>query len=190
MQKLVFFEEDYSRMTAVNYLYGEISELSLNRVAYNGGSLDGIVRPFIIVEEDRDVETITADEVVSYIKEIRIKELDKECSQLIAKGFSSDSTGYFFAYGASEQAEFTQTLTLMSVGLYFDDIVEWRTLDVGVVDLTIDQFRTVVVEANDFKRAWINKYRKVVTNIQQMTNDACKMSVLKSINLGTSPYDS
>ncbi|MDT0150061.1 hypothetical protein Q9R38_26320 [Priestia aryabhattai] len=174
-------------MTAVNFLYGDITELTLDEVRYDGGRIGGIVRPFIIVENDREVESIVEDEVVDYIKNIKIKELDKEMNQRVAEGFSSESTGYFFAYGAEQQAEFTQTLTLISAGLYFDDFVEWRTLDVGVVTLSLDEFKTVMIEGNAYKRAWTVKYREVVDNIKQMTNDTCKMSSLKAISLGTSP---
>lgn len=186
MQKLVFFEEDYSRMTAVNFLYGEITEMTLNEVIYNGGKIGGIVRPFIIVDKDRDENEIVEDEVVDFIKDIKTKELDKELTSVVSQGFSSESTGYFFAYGADDQAEFTQTLTLISAGLYFDDFVEWKTLDVGVVNLTLDEFKNVMMEGNAFKRAWTSKYREVVDNIKQMTNDTCKMSSLKAISLGTS----
>jgi hypothetical protein len=183
MQKLVFFEEDYSKITAVNEMYGDVTYVSLDNVTFNGGKIGGIVRPFVIVNEDRDIETIHEDEVVDFIKETKINELDIEKRELIEQGFTSDSTGYFFGFSREDQDNFMQVLTLINSGLYLDEKVEWNTKDVGLVYLTINEFKTVIMEAQRFKQGWINKYREVCTNIKQMTNDACKMSSLKAISL-------
>ena len=183
MKKLVFFEEDYSRMTGMNELYGDVTSISLDNVLFNGGKIGGIVRPFIIVDQDRDVNTIAEDEVVDYIKNIKLKELEDERNTLINRGFESKSTGHYFGFSVEEQSEFMQTLTLISAGLYFNDTVQWTTKDVGLITLSIDEFKTVVMESQKYKQAWIDKCRDLSTNIKQMTNDACKMSVLKAISL-------
>lgn len=102
-----------------------------------------------------DLSTITVEE----LKQYKIAQLKELCSNSIYNGFTSSVNGYSFNFNELDQANFTQQLLLIvaSNGTYSIPI-KWKTKDMQVVELSVDEFTTILGEAETHKRTEQNKY--------------------------------
>lgn len=103
-----------------------------------------------IYEENKDREDITLEE----LKQLRINKLKDECSQAIYDGFISKE--YEFGFNVNDQTNFTQQLLLVVSGK--EGNIQWKTKSDGVIELTVDEFKEVALDAETHKRDQQNIY--------------------------------
>jgi hypothetical protein len=112
---------------------------------------------------DLNQETATLEEVQS----AKIAQLKEQCTQSIYEGFASNSLGHIFGFNELDQANFTQrmlTIVAGAVGPF-----KWKTKDAGVVELTADEFKTVVNEAEAHKLNQQERYWELETLVLAAT---------------------
>lgn len=125
---------------------------------------------------DIEMKLLTADEryklldlsivTVEDLKQYKIAQLKELCSNSIYNGFTSSVKGYSFNFNELDQANFTQQLLLIvaSNGNYTNTI-KWKTKDMQVVDLTVEEFTTILGEAELHKRTEQNKYWQLESKV-------------------------
>lgn len=117
------------------------------------GHMEGINSPFIVVEDERDVATVTLEEVIDYHKELKIRELSNECESLIMEGF--EYNGDFFEFNIKDQQNFNQQISLMQ---YTTGDITWKTLNNGIKAFAQSDFIAICFAGEQHKRGNISKY--------------------------------
>jgi hypothetical protein len=103
-----------------------------------------------IYEENKD----KTDLLLEDIKQLRINKLKEECSNAIYDGF--DFNGAHFGFNVHDQSNFTQQLLLIVAGNTTP--IQWKTKNVGVINLTVQEFQAVIGEATNHKMTEQAKY--------------------------------
>lgn len=103
-----------------------------------------------IYEENKDKSELLIDD----LKTLRIGKLKEECSNAIYAGFTVN--GAHFGMNEHDQQNLTQQLLLVVAGQ--TDSIQWKTKNVGVVELTTLQFKAVAESAKNHKMAEQLKY--------------------------------
>lgn len=114
-----------------------------------------------------DLSSITLEE----LKQYKIAQLKELCSNSIYNGFTSSVKGYSFNFNELDQANFTQQLLLIvaSNGTY-NNLIKWKTKDMQVVELTVDEFTIILGEAELHKRTEQNKYWQLESQLLSATS--------------------
>lgn len=118
-------------------------------------AMTNVGRPFIAVDADRDIATITLAEVMEWLLPPYLNRLSNECEQEIYKGFHSTTMNAHFTFDVKDQDNFNQQLTMILLG--DEDPIEWKTEDKGIIVMSKDQFIAVSKEIKEHKRNWIGK---------------------------------
>lgn len=123
-----------------------------------------------IYEENKDKEDITLEK----LKQLRINKLKDECSQAIYNGFISKE--YEFGFNVNDQTNFTQQLLLVVSGKTGN--IQWKTISHGVIELTVDEFKEVALDAETHKRDQQSIYWvKEQEVIEATTNEEVKLVI-------------
>ncbi|MFD2170303.1 hypothetical protein [Tumebacillus lipolyticus] len=91
------------------------------------------------------------------LKKAKIDQLNEACEAAILQGFTSATTGHFYAFGSNDQSNFTQQMLLLIADPSLTEVT-WKTEDAGVIGHTREQFLAVCREAEQHKRAQIGWY--------------------------------
>jgi hypothetical protein len=113
-------------------------------------------------EKPTEVEPPFIDNMVAldFVKNIKMREFSKRCEQYIKAGFTA-SNGHFYEFDEKDQLNFTQQMLLMVSQQDPSQIVEWNTVDAGVVQHTVEEFLGVCMSGEAHKRHYISLYRQV-----------------------------
>ena len=87
-------------------------------------------------------------------KTLRIEALKEDCSEAIYEGFDSPSTGATFGFNQNDQMNFTQlSLRILAAGgaSGYNKPIQWKTKSGAIISLTVEQFNTVLDEAEAHK---------------------------------------
>ncbi|MFJ8247286.1 hypothetical protein [Peribacillus asahii] len=161
MYKLVIMSDYFSVMEAyrgiMSYTY---NFKSITFEQQKGKKTINIDSPFIVVDEDRDIKTITKQEVIDFLLVKVLEDFSAECEKRILKGFYSLTKDAFYGFSTMDQMNFTQQLLLVSLDPSIES-VEWKTEDKGILLHTKDEFINVCKEGEKHKRETIGKYWEI-----------------------------
>lgn len=106
---------------------------------------------------------------IGHCKQDRISQLGYDCQNTIYSGFTG-TNGHQYQFEDKDQANLTQQMlflvndpTIMSVS--------WKTLDVGVISHTRDEFLQVCKDANNFKSSNFGKYWTLEAQVNSATTE-------------------
>ncbi len=102
------------------------------------------------------------------IKQAKIDQLNEGCEATILRGFTSVTTGHFYAFGSNDQSNFTQQMLLLIADPSLTEVT-WKTEDAGVIEHTREQFLAVCREAEQHKRAQIGWYWRLKEQVESAT---------------------
>jgi len=113
--------------------------------------VERIKTPTEIYEENKNKDNISLVD----LKQLRISKLKEECTIAIEEGFEVD--GAFFGFNTThDQSNFTQQLLLIVAG--HTEPIQWKTKNKGVIVLSVEEFGSVIKEAEQHKRREQAKY--------------------------------
>ena len=121
---------------------------------------------YYLASEDRDVETITKEEVMEQLKIKKVAQVNQECEETILLGFTYLGDGFAFDY--KDQDNFTQRLLIMQMNPAMTE-VEWKTENNGVKVFSREHFMGIVQAAEQHKVKNIDQYRAIVDAIRNTT---------------------
>jgi hypothetical protein len=106
---------------------------------------------------------LNGDYSLDIVKDARIHLLKYECSSAIYNGFVSSVTNgsgvaYEFGFNEHDQQNFDQQYLLIVSGDNAGATINWKTKNLGVVELTEDDFKQIVQDAKAHKLAQQTKY--------------------------------
>ncbi|MFD2168512.1 hypothetical protein [Tumebacillus lipolyticus] len=102
---------------------------------------------------------------IDQVKQAKIDQLNEACESEILRGFTSVTTGHFYAFGVYDQTNFTQQMLLLLAGTTVGDVT-WQTEDAGEVDHSMKQFLAVCAEAEQHKRTKIRRYQQLKAQVK------------------------
>jgi hypothetical protein len=132
MEKIVVYN---NKKEILDVIEGVVSATpSLDSVTYltekNGaGKLKGIEGGYIILNDLADETTLDFQEVLDFMKQLKIEELSAQCREAITQGF--EYNGDYFTYSIEDQQNFNQQLALLGVSAPLNGI-EQKTENNGV----------------------------------------------------------
>lgn len=105
-------------------------------------------------ERYRDLNKTGAS--LAQLKAAKVEQLKYLSDQDTFAGFKSPSLGYTFGFTAADQDFITKQVVAFIANPAMTKCT-WKTLDAGVVELTKEQFMTLIPEANDHTRKNIDR---------------------------------
>lgn len=123
-------------------------------------------------EERKNDDSLSLDE----LKTLRILKLKEECSNSIYKGFTSGVNT--FGFNETDQVNFTQQLLVVVSGQSSD--IQWKSKNNGVVTLSVNEFKQVIVDAEFHKRVQQQKYWSIEKDILDATDKESVKSIVWS----------
>lgn len=171
----VYIRKNIERIADEDFEYWEYEEAKLGLKEYiqTIGNENSNVNKSVILLENKQAEAEpfierikTAVEVYEELKEntnitlddlkiVRISALKEECNATIEDGFTVNGARFGFNT-LHDQANFTQQLLLIVAGQTTP--IQWKTKNLGVIELTVEQFRGVVQAAEQHKRGQQARY--------------------------------
>jgi len=116
---------------------------------------------------------------INEAKQNKINELNSICNQTILLTFNSFALGISHVYKFDEEAQFNFTHTEQALKYYPEDaIINWRTVDSGVLTHSKQQFIQLFLDSLSHKLYNINKYRE----LEQLVNNAITIEEINNIN--------
>lgn len=94
---------------------------------------------------------------IDFIKKNKLDKLNEACNEQILNGFTSASTGFVFEFETHDQSNFTQQAILLLNDPTINSI-PWKTLNMGIQNLTRSQYFTILKESETHKRNAIGKF--------------------------------
>jgi len=112
----------------------------------------------------------TLEDKLKLAKQNKILELNNLCSQTISSTFNSSALGISHIYKYDKEAQ-TNFINVEQALKYYpeDMIIDWRTVDNGVLTHNKQQFITLFLDSLNHKLYNINRYReleKIVNNVE------------------------
>lgn len=102
------------------------------------------------------------------LKQFKLEQLKYFCSEALYAGFISSINEYEFGFNELDQANFTQqTLLIVAAGGNYTAPIAWKTKNLGVVELTVTDFNTIINEAAAHKLTQQNKYWQLEQEVLQ-----------------------
>lgn len=130
------------------------------------GEIRGFSGFYYLANEDRELDTITKDEVMEQMKVKKIAQVNQQCEENILLGFTYMNDGFAFDY--KDQDNFTQRLLIMQMNPAMTEI-EWKTENNGVKIFSREHFMGIVNAAEQHKVKNIDQYRAIVDAIRNTT---------------------
>ncbi|WP_457770704.1 DUF4376 domain-containing protein [Priestia megaterium] len=151
-------ELDYINQIIIEQGYNALSAYQMEVVEEHVSDSDGAIR---ILETEED-------EILEYVKSIKIAFFKKTCEEQIELGFTS-SNGHFYRTNRDDQVNMIgQKDSLV------DDpsitYVDWKTEDVGYIRHTKEQWMQVYNEAFAHKKEQLFKYEALKQRVMAATN--------------------
>lgn len=115
----------------------------------------------------------TTDELnagwLGYLKKDKLAELSQICQDTIYGGFTG-TDGHLYQFQEKDQGNLiAQMLLLVSDPTI--SVVQWKTADAGIIELTRDQFLQVCKDADSFKRKNFARYWTLEANVKATTTE-------------------
>lgn len=178
MEKILIYNKNHEishiieQVVSVNPYLDSFDYTSLG----NGGegTMAGFEGSFIAVSEEVDNSAITLDDIINYMKPLKINELSADCNNAILAGF--DYNGDFFTFTYEDQGNFNQQLTLFLIDSTITDVT-WKTENNGIKTYTKDEFIAICRGAESHKRSNVGKYwqlKQTIMNTQYQSIEDLK----------------
>lgn len=138
--------------------------MSINLMAHGLRRKDQVINQTEYVEIDRKTasevynETNILEIPLQELKKKRIAKLSEECTAAIHAGFISNKTGFGFGFNARDQDNFTRQYLVVVSGDNAGNMISWKSTSHGVVSLSEEDFRSVVLEAGAHQMSQQKKY--------------------------------
>lgn len=114
-------------------------------------------------KESSDVEVFRA---------AKIEQLKEQCTQAIYEGFLSNTfVGKSFGFNDKDQANFSQVYLTVVSGDNAGATIKWKSKQ-GIVEMTEEQFRSVILESKDHKMSQQTKYWTLEAQVLAATTNA------------------
>lgn len=109
------------------------------------------------------------------LKKAKIEQLKYLCEQSIYNGFIStvikDDIALEFGFNIHDQNNFTQqTLLIVSANGNYTSPINWKTKNVGIVELTVSEFNIIINDATNHKVGQQNKYWQLESQVNNATD--------------------
>lgn len=148
-------------------------------IYFQGGSILGPNGNYGLLENGvmNKGDVLPVDQTLAICKQTKISELNTNCANCIYNGFDcqplGDGTTYHFPFDDQAQANYNQYLTDVLCGS--TDSESWKVQDSNgnwmTLSITPDQFKNNVRPvASSFKKAQIDQYRSLVSQVENATD--------------------
>ncbi|CAM3679050.1 hypothetical protein GCM10009865_47680 [Aeromicrobium ponti] len=176
MEKLVIYNENFEVVDTIMCVSSSICEINKVSVKADEDTVtyEGFRGSYIVVDEAQD--EIYKEEVIDFIKQLKLKELSEECNTYIIKGFEHNGDHFEFDY--KDQTNFNQQLSLFLLNPSITSVI-WKTSNNGVKNFTKDEFIAICMSGENHKRSSIGRYWSLKETI--LTTSYQSIDELKSI---------
>lgn len=157
------------RLRTENLVLRETVEILENRQDTTDPLVERIKTATEIYEENKD----KTDILIEDLKLLKIGMLKEQCSEAIYAGFTVQ--GMHFGFGEFDQQNMTQQLLLVVSG--DTSPIQWKTRNLGVVELTPQQFAGIAQAAKTHKMTEQSKYWA----LEQLVTAATSKDEIKTI---------
>jgi hypothetical protein len=129
---------------------------------------------YIISEWEMEEIEPTIEELdtawINYLKKEKISSLNSDCDRTIASGFVSPSTQFEFEFEIHDQNNFAQQAIVLMNDITIPTVT-WKTKNLGIQQVTREQFFAIIKESEAHKRYNIGKYWQLKAQVETLTTE-------------------